>query len=216
MGGIVLKLKKMKVGKGRYGYAPCKRAFDFLAAAIFLLVLAPLFFCIAFAIRVSSPGPVFFCQVRMGRSLEPFLLYKFRTMTVSAPRDCATAELCEPARYITRIGAFLRKTSLDELPQLYNILRGEMSFLGPRPVVLGEEELILRRLFCGAYRVRPGMSGLSQVRGRDLLSCEDKAALDGKYAERLSLALDLFLVFSTAFAVLARRHIREGRLGESH
>lgn len=146
----------------------------------------------------------------MGRSLEPFLLYKFRTMSLCAPHDCATAALSDPSRYITRVGAFLRKTSLDELPQLYNVLRGDMSLLGPRPVVLGEEDLILRRLFCGAYRVRPGMSGLSQVRGRDLLSSAAKAELDGRYAARLSLPLDLFLLFSTAFAVLTRRHIREG------
>lgn len=204
----MLKLKKKKYASR--GYPFCKRLFDFLLAAAGLCLFAPLFFGIAFVIRVSSRGPILFCQVRMGRALEPFLLYKFRTMSVRAPRDCATAALAEPTRYITRVGAFLRKTSLDELPQLYNVLRGDMSLLGPRPVVLGEEELILRRLFCGAYLVRPGISGLSQVRGRDLLSASAKAELDGRYAARLSLPVDIFLLFSTLFAVLSRRHIREG------
>lgn len=206
----MLQLKEKKKRIERSVYAFCKRFFDLLLAAVLLVLLMPLFFCVAFAIRVSSRGPILFCQVRMGRSLEPFLLYKFRTMSVGAPRNCATAELSDPSRYITRVGAFLRKTSLDELPQLYNVLRGDMSLLGPRPVVLDEQELILRRLLCGAYLVRPGLSGLSQVRGRDLLSCADKAALDGRYAARFSLLFDLFLLFSTAFAVLTRRHIREG------
>ena len=142
--------------------------------------------------------------------MEPFLLYKFRTMSVRAPRDAATAALSSPERYITRVGAFLRKTSLDELPQLYNVLRGDMSLLGPRPVVLSEGDLILRRAFCGAYRVRPGMSGLSQVRGRDLLSDAEKAALDGRYAANMSFFFDFFLLILTFFAVLLRRHIREG------
>ena len=191
-------------------YGAYKRGLDILFAALSLLLLSPLFFVIAFAVRVDSRGPILFSQVRMGRGMEPFLLYKFRTMRGSAPRNAATSTLACPERYITRVGAFLRKTSLDELPQLYNILRGEMSFLGPRPVVLSEGDLILRRALLGAYRVRPGMSGLSQVRGRDLLTDGEKAALDGRYAATMSFFGDFFLLILTFFAVLLRRHIREG------
>ena len=191
-------------------YPACKRGLDIVLAAAGMLLTSPLFFLIAFGIRVTSPGSVFFCQVRMGRALEPFLLYKFRTMSRRAPRDTATAALHGSGKYITRFGAFLRKTSLDELPQLWNVLRGDMSLIGPRPVVLGETELIARRVACGAYGVRPGMSGLSQVRGRDLLSNEEKATLDGAYARRLSLWRDAWLLIVTAFCVLSRRGVREG------
>lgn len=191
-------------------YPACKRGLDVLLAAAGLALSLPLFFLIAFGIRVTSPGAVFFCQVRMGRGLEPFLLYKFRTMSRHAPRDTATAALHGSGKYITRFGAFLRKTSLDELPQLWNVLRGDMSLIGPRPVVLAETDLIARRVACGAYGVRPGMSGLSQIRGRDLLSNEEKATLDGAYARRLSLWRDAWLLLATAFCVLSRRGVREG------
>lgn len=191
-------------------YPACKRLMDVLLAAAGLVLSAPLLFCIAFGIRVTSPGPVLFRQVRMGRALEPFLLYKFRTMSCRAPRDCATAALHGSGKYITRFGAFLRKTSLDELPQLWNVLRGDMSLLGPRPVVLSETELIARRAACGVYRVRPGISGLSQIRGRDLLSDEEKTVLDGVYVRRLSLWQDVCLLIATAFCVLSRHGVREG------
>lgn len=209
----MLKSKK-KVRWGRVSaYAVCKRFLDVFLSACGLLLLSPLFFVIGFAVRVDSRGPILFRQVRMGRGMEPFLLYKFRTMSVCAPRNCASAAFAAPERYITRVGAFLRKTSMDELPQLYNVLRGDMSLLGPRPVILSEGELIWRRAFLGAYRVRPGMSGLSQVRGRDLLSDREKAALDGRYAARMSFFSDFLLLISTFFAVLFRRHIREGGEG---
>lgn len=210
----MLKSKKKLRWERMAPYAVCKRALDILLAAMGLFLLSPLFFAVAFAVRVDSRGPILFRQVRMGRGMEPFLLYKFRTMSVGAPRDCATSLFVTPERYITRVGAFLRKTSLDELPQLYNVLRGDMSLLGPRPVVLSESDLILRRAHLGVYRVRPGISGLSQVRGRDLLSDREKAALDGRYAARMSFFSDLFLLISTFFAVLFRRHIREGGEGE--
>lgn len=197
-------------GKRVSRYPICKRIFDILFSASSLLLLAPVFFAIAFALRLSSRGPILFRQVRMGRGMEPFLLYKFRTMSVRAPRDRATAALPDPERYITRVGAFLRKTSLDELPQLYNILRGDMSFLGPRPVVLSEVSLIIRRALTGAYRIRPGLSGAAQVYGRDLLSDAEKAAYDAHYAANLSFFYDLTLLLSTVSAVLLRRHIREG------
>ncbi len=191
-------------------YPKCKRGMDILLSATGLLLSFPLFLLIAFGIRVTSPGPIFFRQVRMGRGLEPFLLYKFRTMTCRAPRDAATGSLCGSEKYITRFGSFLRKTSLDELPQLWNVLRGEMSLIGPRPVVLSETDLITRRIACGAYGVRPGMSGLSQIRGRDLLSNEEKATFDGTYARHMSLLGDIGLLLATALCVLSRRGVRDG------
>lgn len=207
----MLKSKKKGQWKEKRIYANCKRAIDCLVAALGLVSLLPLFFAIAFAIRITSRGPIFFRQVRMGRSLEPFLLYKFRTMSVYAPRDCATAALDRADCYITRVGAFLRATSLDELPQLYNVLRGDMSLLGPRPVVLAETDLISRRAVAGVYRVRPGISGLAQVRGRDMLSDQEKVEMDGRYAAGFCFFGDLWLFISTVFAVMSRRHIREGK-----
>ncbi len=146
----------------------------------------------------------------MGEGCRPFRLYKFRTMTNAAPHDCATSALSNPGQYITRFGGFLRATSLDELPQLFNILRGDMSLIGPRPVVPSERELIAHRLREGAYTVKPGLSGLAQVLGRDLLEGREKAVLDGLYARRLSFRNDAAIFARTAFYVLARRGIREG------
>ena len=183
---------------------------DIFFAAIGLLLTAPLFYGVALGIRLTSPGPILFRQIRMGRGCEPFLLYKFRTMSCRAPHDCATAALTTPRTYMTRFGAFLRASSLDELPQLVNVLRGDMSLVGPRPVVLSEKELISYRLSGGAYRVRPGISGLAQVLGRDLLGEREKAVLDGLYADRFSWRTDMTIIFLTALCVLTRRDIREG------
>lgn len=212
----MIKLKKgfyLLGNKGRR-YARCKRVADGLLALCGILLLWPLLACIAFGIRCTSPGPVLFRQVRVGRGMEPFLVYKFRTMSCRAPREQATACLATPSRYITRFGAFLRQTSLDELPQLFNVLRGEMSLIGPRPVILSEGELISRRACAGVYRVRPGISGLSQVRGRDLLNDEEKTRLDREYVSRLSLLRDGILLLATVLSVAFRRGIREGCVPE--
>ena len=208
----MIKLKKHAVfhPKRARGYAGWKTVLDACAAFSALLLLWPLLLVIAFGIRCTSPGPVLFRQVRLGRGMEPFLVYKFRTMSCRAPRNVPTACLVNAERYITRFGAFLRKTSLDELPQLFNVLRGEMSLIGPRPVVLSEGELISRRACAGVYRVKPGISGLSQVRGRDLLNNEEKTRLDGEYACRLSFWRDSWLFLATAVAVVVRHGIREG------
>ncbi len=194
----------------RYSYAALKRGADVLLAAIGLLLTAPLFYGIALGIRLTSPGPVLFRQIRMGRGCEPFLLYKFRTMSCRAPHDSATVALAGAEAYLSRFGAFLRASSLDELPQLLNVLRGDMSLVGPRPVVLSEQGLIAHRLPYGVYRVRPGMSGLAQVLGRDLLDEREKAVLDGLYADRLSLRTDLGILALTVLCVLTRRNLREG------
>lgn len=202
----MIKLKKRPLP----GYRALKSGLDACFAFLALVLLSPLMAGIAFGIRCTSPGPILFRQVRLGQGMEPFLIYKFRTMICSAPRETASAQLPCRTRYVTRFGAFLRKTSLDELPQLLNVLRGEMCLLGPRPVVPGEGALIARRASNGAYRVKPGLSGLAQVRGRDLLSDAEKADLDGAYATRLSPWRDAGLLLATAFAVLARRGLQEG------
>ncbi|MBQ8174374.1 MAG: sugar transferase [Clostridia bacterium] len=213
---VKLKGRKIPLGDGvrrslRVRLYPLgKRCLDFVLAAFLLLAATPMFFFVAFGIRVTSCGPVLFRQVRVGRRLEPFLLYKFRTMSCRAPHDVATADM--PARYITRFGRFLRKTSLDELPQLINVLRGDMSLLGPRPVVLSEVELIASRAARGVYTVRPGISGLAQISGRDLLSPEEKARLDSEYVQQMSFLRDVRLFLSTCLAVFSRRDIREGNI----
>ena len=169
-----------------------------------------MFLCVAIAVRLSSKGPVLFRQVRMGRDLTPFLIYKFRTMTCHAPHDAPTASIAGDV-YITRVGRFLRRTSLDELPQLYNILRGDMSFIGPRPVVLAEEELISRRLDGGVYCVRPGLSGLAQILGRDELDDLEKTTLDRLYVRYSNPLFDLRLLLSSVLPVLCGRGVREGK-----
>ena len=151
-----------------------------------------------------------FRQWRMGTDRRPFICFKFRTMTNDAPHSCATAELHSPERYITRVGAVLRATSLDELPQLFNVLRGDMSLIGPRPVICEESELIGLRASLGVYNIRPGMTGLAQVRGRDSVSIRRKAAYDAQYMEHMSLSLDARLLWRTLINVVNRSDIREG------
>ncbi len=187
-----------------------KRFFDIFASAFLLLVLSPLFLLIMLAISADSAGGVIFKQKRAGLYTKPFVLYKFRTMHRHAPQNVATAELVEADRYITPVGRFLRQTSLDELPQLWNVLKGDMSFVGPRPVVLTETELIALRRRNGADRVRPGITGLAQIRGRDELAWRRKALYDRYYAHHLSLKLDFTILRITVSYVLKREGIREG------
>lgn len=206
----MVELKQIARKRRTGAYLFWKLTLDRALALVALLLLSPVLAAVAFGIRCTSRGPILFRQVRMGRGMEPFLVYKFRTMSCRAPRNLATAALSTPERYITRFGAFLRRTSLDELPQLFNVLRGEMSLLGPRPVILSEDELISSRACAGVYGVRPGISGLSQVRGRDLLNNEEKTRLDGEYAHRLSFWRDVWLFLATALAVALHRGVREG------
>lgn len=168
----------------------------------------------ALAIALEGGGPVIFRQWRMGADRRPFICFKFRTMTADAPHNCATAELCTPERYITPVGALLRATSLDELPQLFNVLRGDMSLIGPRPVICEERELIGLRDSLGVYAIRPGMTGLAQVRGRDSVPLRRKAAYDAQYMENMSFALDAVLLWRTLINVVNRADIREGAAGD--
>ena len=187
-----------------------KRFFDIFASALLLVVLSPLFLVIMLAISADSAGGVIFKQKRAGLYSRPFTLYKFRTMYRSAPRDVATAELMEADRYITPVGGFLRQTSLDELPQLWNVLKGDMSFVGPRPVVLTEQTLLDLRAQWEADRVRPGITGLAQIKGRDELPIYRKALYDRYYARHLSFRLDWRILRYTVRYVLKREGIREG------
>ena len=187
-----------------------KRFFDIFASALLLVVLSPLFLVIMLAISADSAGGVIFKQKRAGLYSRPFTLYKFRTMYRSAPRDVATAELMEADRYVTPVGRFLRQPSLDELPQLWNVLKGDMSFVGPRPVVLTEQTLLDLRAQWEADRVRPGITGLAQIKGRDELPIYRKALYDRYYARHLSFRLDWRILRYTVRYVLKREGIREG------
>lgn len=205
---------KMTVSRqGRYCGLP-KRIFDVASALAGMILAALPMLLSAIAIMLEGDGPVIFRQLRVGIDRKPFVCYKFRTMTTDAPRECATAALEAPERYITRVGKFLRRTSLDELPQLVNVLRGDMSLIGPRPVICSEDELIDLRGSLGVYGIRPGMTGLAQVRGRDCLSNRRKAALDAQYLERMSFGYDIRLLARTMVNVICCRGVREGGAGK--
>ena len=189
-----------------------KNILDFLLALILLILLSPLFLIIAIISKVEEPdGTVYFKQERAGIYNRPFLCYKFRSMKMSAPKNASTWELENPEDFITPLGKFLRKTSLDELPQLINILRGEMSFIGPRPVILKERELLDLREENGAYRAKPGITGLSQISGRDNLSPKLKAETDGIYAKDITFINDLKILLKTIPKVLSSEGVTEGK-----
>ena len=160
-------------------YSFFKRLLDIVLSLTALIVLAPLLLVLALLVKLDSPGPALFKQKRVGRNEKLFDIYKFRSMYTSAPRDVATSELQNAESHITRVGRVLRKTSLDELPQLFNVLKGEMSLIGPRPLVPNEKDIHELRREKGAYRVRPGITGWAQVNGRDCVLPVDKARLDG-------------------------------------
>lgn len=188
-----------------------KRGLDVIVAIVALVVLCIPFLLIVVLIKLDSKGPVFFKQQRMGKNGVSFQIYKFRSMREKAPHNMATAELENADDQITRIGRVLRKTSIDELPQFINVLRGEMSIIGPRPVILAEKELIEMRHSNGADRVLPGLTGLAQVHGRDHVPNLQKANYDGIYAAALSFRTDLKITFRTIWYVLLHIGVHEGR-----
>ena len=201
--------KTNKTNQGRF-YLTVKRLLDFVLSLIGIVVLMPVFIIIGILIKVDSRGPVIFKQKRYGKNKEPFYIYKFRTMASDAPQNVATKDLNDSKKYITKIGAFLRRTSLDELPQLFNILLGQMTIVGPRPVVLKEENLIIARDLYGANDIKPGITGWAQINGRDLLSIEEKAKLDGYYVENMGFKMDIKCFFKTIQYVLKCEGILEG------
>jgi Sugar transferases involved in lipopolysaccharide synthesis len=196
--------------KNNTAYRVLKRLLDILLALLFILLFLPLFILLIAAIKLDSKGSAFFVQDRVGRNGEKFKIYKFRTMVMQAPRDVATAKLKDSNKYITRMGKFLRKTSLDELPQLFNILKGEMSFVGPRPLVLSEEEIHAVRLQKGIYGLRPGLTGLAQINGRDLLNSPKKLAYDEQYLKTICLKTDFIIAWKSVYMVLKRQNVVEG------
>ena len=193
-------------------YSFFKRLLDIVLSLTALIVLAPLLLVLALLVKLDSPGPALFKQKRVGRNEKLVDIYKFRSMYTSAPRDVATSELQNAESHITRVGRVLRKTSLDELPQLFNMLKGEMSLIGPRPLVPNEKDIHELRREKGAYRVRPGITGWAQVNGRDCVLPVDKARLDGYYADHMSLGLDVKIIIFSVICVLTARGVREGAL----
>lgn len=194
-------------------YAYIKRTIDFLASLFALIILSPLFLFIAIWIKTNSPGPVLFKQKRVGKNKELFEIYKFRSMRSDTPADMPTHLLNDPEAFITKSGHFLRKTSLDELPQLINILKGEMAIIGPRPALWNQYDLIEERDKYGANDIRPGLTGWAQINGRDELEIPIKAKLDGDYVKNISFLIDLKCFFGTISSVLKSDGVVEGGTG---
>ena len=192
-------------------YIEQKRKIDFILALIGLIVLSPLFLGIMVAIKLESKGPVFFKQRRVGINKSYFDILKFRTMRIDTPKDTPTHLLTDPEQYITKIGKLLRKTSLDELPQIINILRGEMSIIGPRPALWNQYDLVEERDKYDANDILPGLTGWAQINGRDELSIQTKAKLDGEYARKVSMLMDVKCFFGTIISVVKRDGIVEGK-----
>lgn len=193
-----------------------KRFIDIILSFLGLVVLAIPMAIIALFIKATSPGPVFFKQKRVGIHKKHFNILKFRTMRIDTPRDMPTHLLENPEQWITPIGKFLRKTSLDELPQIINIFLGQMSIIGPRPALWNQYDLIEERDRYGANDILPGLTGWAQINGRDELEIDVKARFDGEYAQRMSLAFDIRCFFGTILQVLKSDGVVEGGTGEIH
>ncbi|MGU9953266.1 sugar transferase [Limosilactobacillus fermentum] len=188
-----------------------KRIFDAFFGVLLLICLSPLMLVLAIWIKLDSKGPVLFKQERVGRNGKRFTIYKFRSMSDDAPHQMATSEFDTALSYITRSGQLMRKTSLDELPQLVNVVKGEMSFIGPRPLIPKEEKVLRLRHANGAESLAPGITGLAQVRGRDEVTDTQKADYDGEYAGNVTLRGDFLILVETVLAVLARRGVHDGK-----
>ena len=197
-------------------YLRVKRGIDFLLSLLGSIVLLPIFLIIAIMIKLDSPGPIFFKQKRIGIHKTYFYILKFRTMRIDTPKDCPTHLLEDPKRYITKVGKFLRKTSLDELPQIINIVKGEMSIIGPRPALWNQEDLVAEREKYNANTVMPGLTGWAQINGRDELRINDKARLDGEYCRHLrgkglrGLCFDIRCFLGTIKSVIESDGVVEG------
>ena len=188
-----------------------KRTLDILCSGLAILCLSPLLAVIAVWVKVSSPGPVLFTQKRVGKGKTFFKIYKFRTMRIDTPHDMPTHLLENPDAFITSAGRFLRRTSLDELPQIFNIFLGQMSVVGHRPALWNQDDLVAERDKYGANDCVPGLTGYAQVHGRDELPIPVKAELDGYYAQNLSFALDVKIFFRTIGSVLHHEGVVEGK-----
>lgn len=192
-------------------YLKVKRLLDIILSVIGIVVLSPLLIIISICIKLTSKGPVFFKQRRIGKNKIEFTIYKFRTMRSDTPHNMPTHMLKNANSYITKVGAVLRKTSLDELPQLFNIVKGDMSIIGPRPALWNQEDLINEREKYSANDIRPGLTGWAQVNGRDELEIHVKAKYDGEYVGKISFLFDLKIFFKTIINVFKHDGIVEGR-----
>ncbi len=198
---------------GQKEYRKIKRGMDICLSAVGLVILSPLFLILTTAIKLDSRGPVIFRQKRVGIHKSYFQILKFRTMRVDTPKNMPTHMLDDPEKYITRVGKILRKTSLDELPQIINILRGDMSIIGPRPALWNQYDLIAEREKYRANDVLPGLTGWAQINGRDELEIPAKARLDGEYVRRMSLGFDVKCFLGTIMSVLREDGVVEGGTG---
>jgi len=192
-------------------YREFKRVMDIVISLCALILLSPILALISIIIKIESKGPVLFRQKRVGQNCELFTIYKFRSMSTEAPKDTPTHLLDGSVNYITQFGAFLRKSSLDELPQLANILLGQMSIVGPRPALWNQYDLIEARQALGANDVRPGLTGWAQINGRDELPINEKARLDGEYVKQMSFRLDLMIFIKTIVKVISSDGVKEGK-----
>lgn len=195
-------------------YKTVKKILDRVLALLGLIILSPLFLLLMLAIKLDSRGPVFFKQKRVGIHKSHFFILKFRTMRIDTPKDTPTHLLSNPKQYITKVGGFLRKTSLDELPQIINILKGDMAIVGPRPALWNQYDLIAERDKYGANDILPGLTGWAQINGRDELPIDVKARLDGEYVQKMGFLMDLRCLLGTVVSVAKQEGVVEGGTGE--
>lgn len=192
----------VKYPKFKHAYRTLKRILDFIISLIMIIILSPLFLIIAIAIKIDSRGPVVFKQDRMGKHFKPFKCWKFRSMATTAPANEATSLFKNSDAYITKVGRFLRKTSLDELAQLFNVLTNKMSFIGYRPIILTEKKLNDFRNELGVFDMKPGITGYTQIHGRDDVYYKNKAIMDAYYVKRSSLWFDIKILFGSVGVIL--------------
>lgn len=194
-------------------YLVVRSVIDRILAGIALVILSPLFLIVSIAQKISAPDePVFFLQKRVGKNAHCFNIIKFRTMKSSAPKNVATGDLADPQIYISRLGRFLRDTSIDELPQFVNVVNGDMSLIGPRPLVYTEREIRFLRRWYGVYQVTPGITGWAQVNGRDTVDIYDKVYYDREYVQNVSLKFDLKVIWKSVLVVLGRKGVVDGKV----
>lgn len=194
-------------------YLKFKRFYDFVLAFIGLIILSPIFVILMVLIKLDSKGPILFKQKRIGRHKKHFYILKFRTMRINTPKDIITHMLENPDQWITKMGKFLRKTSLDEIPQIINILKGDMSIIGPRPALWNQYDLIEERDKYDVHSLHPGLTGYAQINGRDELPIPEKAKLDGYYVKHISLWLDIKIFFGTIISIFKSEGVIEGGTG---
>jgi len=194
-------------------YLVVRSVIDRILAGIALVILSPLFLIVSIAQKISAPDePIFFLQKRVGKNAHCFNIIKFRTMKSSAPKNVATGDLADPQIYISKLGRFLRDTSIDELPQLLNVVNGDMSLIGPRPLVYTEREIRFLRRWYGVYQVTPGITGWAQVNGRDTVDIYDKVYYDREYVQNVSLKFDLKVIWKSVLVVLGRKGVVDGKV----